>query len=171
MNTQEIWKVIAECNGEYYVSSWGRVKSFKFGKERILKPILVGRGYPAIDFWYLSKRIKRQTIHRLVALAFIPNPLNKEQVNHKDGNKLNNHIGNLEWATASENNKHAWQNGLCESKRLAISKPVIDIVTGKEYKSLINACKDIGEPYTSHKKRHQKSSKNQRFFYITDGNR
>jgi hypothetical protein len=169
MNTQqEQWKPIAECNGEYYISDHGRVKSYKFGKERILKPQLVGRGYPAVDFWYLSKKIKRQTIHKLVASAFIKNPDNKPQVNHKDGNKLNNHIDNLEWSTPSENNKHAWQNGLCESKRLAISKPVIDIVTGNKYKSLINACKDIGEPYSTHKTRHQKSTKNQRFFYIDD---
>ena len=170
MNTQqEIWKVIAECNGTYYVSSWGQVKSYKYGKERILKPGLIGNGYPAVDICTNGKR-KMHRIHRLVAVAFIPNPDNKPQINHKDGDKLNNHVSNLEWMTNQENQQHGWDTGLFESKRLAIgkahSKPVIDIATGNKYDSLKSACEDVGESYIGHRKRTQRSSKLQRFFYI-----
>jgi hypothetical protein len=176
MKTQEEeWKAIAECNGQYYVSSYGRVKSFKFGKERILKPGLIGDGYQAVVICYASGKNKSERVHKLVALAFIKNLDNKPQVNHKDGNKLNNHIDNLEWVTAAENNIHAWLNGLCENKRLAIikakSKPVIDIITGKKYDSMRLACADINEPYNRHTSRFYIKSPLQRFFYITDGNR
>lgn len=171
MNTQEIWKPVAECNGEYYVSSWGRVKSFKFGKERILKHYSLGSGLPYCAY---SLRIKHKTkictAHRLVALAFISNPDNKPQVNHKDGNKFNNHIDNLEWVTHQENLKHAWDTGLFESQRLASikakSKAVIDILTGKKYDSLNVACQDIDESYFRHCMRICRKSKLQRFFYL-----
>lgn len=172
MNTNEQWKPIAECNGEYYISDHGRVKSHKYGKERILKPSLIGNGYQAVLINSLNKKTKCQTIHKLVALSFIQNPENKPQVNHKDGNKLNNHISNLEWVTAKENHYHAWRMGLKETTRLAIikskSKPVIDVITGKKYDSLTKACKNIGEPYSRHVLRIFKSSPRQRFFYIND---
>jgi hypothetical protein len=114
-NTQEEeWKAIAECNGQYYVSSWGRVKSFKHGKERILKHWIV-KGYVFVQ---LSKNNKQKSvsIHRLVANAFIMNPLKKTSVNHKDGNKTNNCIDNLEWMTHKENIQHAWDTGLFKRK-------------------------------------------------------
>lgn len=60
---------------------------------------------------------KKYAIHRLLAAHFIPNPDNKRTVNHKDGNKLNNHLGNLEWATDSENVKHAYDNALQPYRR------------------------------------------------------
>jgi hypothetical protein len=166
---QEEWKPIAECNGEYYVSNLGRVKSFKFGKERVLKHCVNTTGYLYIGTRVNGKR-KICKIHRLVAMAFINNPNNKSQVNHIDGNKMNNYVCNLEWATPKENHQHAWDTGLNECKRLAISKanskPVLDIQTGKKYDSLRKACEDIGEPYSRHEKRHSGSSKLQRFFYL-----
>jgi len=175
MKTQhEQWKAIAECNGEYYISDHGRVKSYKRGRERILKPYLVGdlgNQYLAIGICTNGKR-KNHKIHKLIALYFIANPCNKLTVNHKDGNKTNNHIDNLEWATSKENIQHAWQNGLCESTRKAVSKrhskAVVDIFTNKKYDSLTKACIDLNESYTRHLQRHFKSSPLQRFFYIND---
>ena len=169
MNTQEQWKPVAECNGEYYVSSWGRVKSFKFGKERILKHSYDKDGYHLVSLCRQGK-IKTYSIHKLVALTYIPNPENKPQVNHIDSKKSNNTIDNLEWNTCKENVNHAWNNGLCESTRQAISKanskPVIDAITGNQYESLTLACKDIGENYYTHNSRIFFKRKNQRFFYI-----
>lgn len=172
MNTNEQWKPIAECNGEYYISDYGRVKSHKYGKERILKPSLIGNGYQAVLINSLNKKTKCKTIHKLVALSFIQNPENKPQVNHKDGNKLNNHFSNLEWVTPKENVYHAWRIGLKEKTRLAIikskSKPVVDIVTGKKYDSLKLACQYINEPYGRHQMRSHIKSQLQRFFYMND---
>jgi len=168
MNTQEeIWKAVADSNGEYHISNHGRVKSYKCGKERILKPYLLGGGLPYYAYsLHIKNKRKICKVHRLVALAFIPNPDNKPQVNHKDGNKLNNHIDNLEWMTSKENHQHAWDTGLFEGKRLAKSKAVIDIVTGKKYDALNVACKDIDEPYLRHCVRIFRKSKLQRFFYL-----
>jgi hypothetical protein len=175
MGTQiEEWKAIADSNGTYYISNHGQVKSYKFGKERILKPGLIGdknKQYLAVDLILKGKR-KSHKIHRLVAMFFVDNPNNKPQVNHKDGDKLNNHFHNLEWVTSQENTQHGWKNGLCEGVRNSLtmrqSKPVIDCATGKKYNSLKLACIDIGEPYSRHQMRYSKSSKLQRFFYIDE---
>ena len=86
--------------------------------------------------WYKRK------VHRLLALSYLPNPENKCDVNHIDGNKSNNSLDNLEWATRSENMKHAWKNILTnESKKTIInnfrdcSKLVLDTATGIFYNS------------------------------------
>lgn len=93
----------------YSISSYGRVKSIK--RNLIMKQHLNTHGYYIIR---INKQTK--TIHRLVAQTFIPNPENKKTVNHIDGNKLNNKVYNLEWATHSENLKHAFEIGLCCNK-------------------------------------------------------
>ena len=99
---EEIWKDIPNYNG-YQVSNLGRVKALKTNK--ILKLNRTRTGYFLIRL-YKNKKQKAFLIHRIVAQAFIPNPANKSQVNHKDGNKANNCINNLEWCTISENQKH-----------------------------------------------------------------
>lgn len=109
----EIWKWIKDYEGFYQISNFGRAKSFnpRYTKPRILTPVLHKNGYLHICLRRNSKS-KNFSIHRLVAEAFIPNPENKLTVNHKDGNKFNNCVENLEWATSSENSRHAIEIGI-----------------------------------------------------------
>lgn len=108
----EVWLPVPEYEG-YQVSNFGRVKSFKSKMPRIIKPD-IGRGYLRVS---LSKDDKKKhlSVHRLVALAFIPNSEEKTTVNHKDGIKFNCHVSNLEWATSSENRQHSIATGLQKS--------------------------------------------------------
>lgn len=96
---------------EYQISEVGEIYSKR--RNVMLKVWKASNKYPRVT---LSKNGIEKTfcIHKLVALAFIPNPENKRTVNHKDGNKLNNHVDNLEWATISENMIHAVSTGLCK---------------------------------------------------------
>lgn len=109
----EQWKTVPDYE-DYQGSNFGRVKSFKQGKARIMKPVFVNEGYLQIMLCKDGKS-KWIRVHQLVALCFIPNPEGKPQVNHRDGFKLNNHVSNLEWVTASENTKHAHDKGLATS--------------------------------------------------------
>lgn len=110
----EIWKDIKGYEGYYKVSNFGNVKrlvGIKVRKERILKPKISQTGYYCIVLCVNSKK-RMYKNHRLVAQAFILNPENKPCVNHRDGKKLNNHVGNLEWATYKEDRIHAVEMGL-----------------------------------------------------------
>jgi len=91
-------------NGEYKISKNGLIFSIK--SNRFLSVCVNSSGYKHTGISYKGKR-KVLDIHRLLALHYIDNPNNKEQVNHIDGNKLNNTLSNLEWVSASENVKHA----------------------------------------------------------------
>lgn len=103
----ERWKTTKYPN--YEVSTEGRVKKKSTGK--ILVATNDSRGYPAVTILDDDGQ-HTKNVHRLVAETFIPNPEGKRTVNHKDGNKSNNHISNLEWNTASENLAHAYKTGL-----------------------------------------------------------
>lgn len=126
INEKEIWKDVPGYDGVYQVSSIGRVRSvtrvIKHGDHKrtsygtILIQYVTVWGYMGIGF-YKDRKRKCHPIHRLVAIAFIPNPENKKQVNHKNGIKTDNRIENLEWATPHENISHAFSNGLSFVKR------------------------------------------------------
>lgn len=108
---QEIWKDIEGFDGFYQVSNLGNIKSFvksnkHFGQEsHLLKPTLNNSGYGTVTLYYGNKR-SRFLVHKLVASAFIENPNNYPCVNHKDENKTNNCVDNLEWCTYSYNNAY-----------------------------------------------------------------
>lgn len=127
----EIWKDIVGYEGMYQVSNFGNVRSVereieqldRMGnpckmvyKGRVLKPSKRKNGYLCATF-SKNNLLHRENIHRIVAKTFIPNPDNKPQVNHKDSNKENNRVDNLEWVDNSGNQKHAFKYGGQKSLR------------------------------------------------------
>lgn len=143
----EIWKDVIGYEGLYIISNLSNIKTIarsvnnrnnskRFKKEITIKHSINKKGYCCVTFYKNNIR-KGFRVHRLVAIHFIPNPLNLPEVNHLDGNKLNNIDTNLEWSTHLDNVKHAWENNL--SKPDAVYKKVIDIETNKIYKSVREA--------------------------------
>jgi hypothetical protein len=123
VGTDEEWKPI-DGYPNYLVSNSGRIKSLNYRGhrgEKILSPGDDGLGYRQVGIWKNGKG-KMVKVHRLVCMAFIPNPEDKPHINHKDGNKSNNVVSNLEWCTRSENLKHAWDTGLSENVKKALDK-------------------------------------------------
>lgn len=111
--TQEIWKPVKEYEGLYEVSNMGRIKGLT--RNQIKKQGISNWGYSTVTL-SRNSAARKKLVHRLVAEAFIPNPDELPEVNHIDGDKQNNSVGNLEWCTASENLKHAWNLGLTKGK-------------------------------------------------------
>lgn len=150
----EIWKDITGYEGLYQVSNLGNIKRIN-GSARCLKDrtLVIKTKENGYCFVCLCKNnsLKYPHIHRLVALAFIPNPEKKSQVNHKNGIKNDNRLENLEWSTPSENGLHSFRKlgrvvvGLkgCLNRR---SKPIIQkTISGefiKKYESINIACKE-----------------------------
>ena len=127
---EEAYKDIKNYEGLYQISNFGKVRSLKRYvnapqnggvrqiKERILVPTISSTGYYQVTFGKNGITDKEKySIHKLVLLYFIPNPYKKRCGNHKDGNKLNNHISNLEWCTYKENMEHAFRTKLCDTKK------------------------------------------------------
>ncbi len=111
----EEWKDLNSVLGKYYqISNTGKLKNKLTNK--ILKPTPDKRGYPRFRLSVKAFKVSLR-LHRLVAYHFIENPENKPQVNHIDGNKLNNNVNNLEWNTNSENQLHAVRTGLKITKK------------------------------------------------------
>ena len=118
---KEYWKPVVGYEGHYQVSNFGRVKSIKFGKEILLKQRQCMNGYKSVIL-YKNGIVKTYLVHRLVAEAFIDNPDNLPEVNHKDECKTNNVVSNLEWCDRKYN-----QNYGTRTERVAekLSKPVL----------------------------------------------
>ena len=119
IDNDEEWREIEGYDGEYKISNKGQVASLKRNNYYILSPGRDSQGYYTVA---LSKNgnTKSYLLHVLLAKTFIPNPENKPVVNHKDGNKINNNLDNLEWVTYKENNVHAYAIGLkkpCQGTR------------------------------------------------------
>lgn len=147
----EIWRDIPNTNGQYKVSNAGKVMTTK--TRRILSPAIDERGYERVCL-FKADRDRRYKVHRLVAITFVPNPEGKQQVNHKDGNKRNNCVDNLEWVTNEENMRHSRENGLheghqrfCNSKKKRVIATHIESGHEIAFDSILSAGKAIG---TSH---------------------
>ena len=134
----EIWKNIDDFEGLYQVSNLGNVKSLNYnhtGKELFLKPGTDKYGYLYV-LLYKNGKPRHFKIHRLVAKAFLENPYNKPEVNHKDEDKTNNCLTNLEWMTSKENINYGTHNERAAKSRInhqAISKSVLQYSLDGEF--------------------------------------
>lgn len=147
---KETWKFIQGYEGLYEVSTTGQIRSSerkvpmisRHGNpymmtihEKLLAPDVSGE-YLRVTLCKDGKT-ERLSIHRIVAMTFMSNPENKKHVNHKDGNKYNNAVENLEWSTASENQKHAFETGLQKrtpgtlSPLAALTKEQVQVIRKK----------------------------------------
>lgn len=151
-----LWRDIEGFEGLYQISNLGEVKSLmrtiergdgvKMNiKEKILKPQIGNHGYLTVSLCSIDKKIVTKRIHRLVAEAFIPNSNNLPQVNHKDENKLNNKVDNLEWCTQQYNLKYgeAAQIGNI-TRRKPVLQYSLDGELIAEHESTLAAAKAIG---------------------------
>lgn len=141
----EVWKSIDD---RYSVSNFGNVKSNYANKERILKPHKNHDGYLMVDLRSPGKR-RGISVHRLVAQAFIPNPNNLPQVNHRDEDKTNNHVDNLEWCTNEYNSNYGTRN---LRKGLNCRKPICSVDENgnvTHYSSRMEASESTGIDSTS----------------------
>ena len=144
MTNEEIWCPIKGYEGLYEVSDKGRVRSIKFGKERILKPLRINCGYLQVQLWKNGEK-KMYLIHRLVAQTFTPNPDNLPEVNHKDEDKENNSVQNLEWCDRKYNINYGIRNQMVSMK---LSKPVLQYTKSggfvREWKSTYDVERNLG---------------------------
>lgn len=137
-----IWFDIPNYEGLYSVTWDGQVYSWK--TKKILKPDLA-KGYLRVTLCK-NKIHKRYLIHRLIAFIFLDNTNNKKFVNHIDGNKLNNHVRNLEWCTASENEKHSYS---VLNKKVNCSKLILNTENGIFYSSIQEAANSMNYKQTT----------------------
>lgn len=142
----EEWLPVVDYEGLYAVSNYGRIKCLSNSatrKEKILKPQIQRDGYKRVTLCKKGQK-KRVPIHRLVAIAFIPNPLDKEQVNHENGNKLDNNAKNLSWMTRKENIAHAYATGLIKKNNKPVVAINLDTNERLEFKSQTEASRKLG---------------------------
>lgn len=164
----EVWRPVVGWEGLYSISNLGRVRremrevihrnqaeSFEMTyPAKILKAHPDSRGYPQVclNGKHFNKKKRVARVHRLVAEAFLENPENKPQVNHKDSNTMNPHVENLEWCTASENQIHSYGQGVRQILRgtsSGMNKHDIPTVIAvyKEAKAKTMSQEKIGKKY------------------------
>lgn len=143
----EIWKDVVGYEGLYQVSNLGQVRTVgrtdcrgHYYKSKLLSTEIMKKGYPRVSLCSYGKIVKRM-IHRLVAETFIPNPNNLPEVNHKDGDKSNNSVLNLEWSNCFDNIHHAFNTGLRDHCKPV---PVICVETGRVFPSITAASEWCG---------------------------
>lgn len=141
----EEWLPVVGYEGLYEVSNMGRVKSLgnnKSRKEKILKQ-QIRNGYLSVELSKKHQKTKKFFVHRLVAIAFISNPENKEQCNHENGDKFDNRLKNLNWATPKENIAHAIAHGLIKKNRKPIVATHLDTGERCEFESQSQASRTL----------------------------
>ncbi|WP_407505086.1 NUMOD4 domain-containing protein [Elizabethkingia meningoseptica] len=190
------WKDIPGYNGMYQASTNGHIRSLDrivsngnglfMKKGVVLKTTLDKNGYLTLNLYNSDKVKKLWKVHRLIAITFISNPENKATVNHLNSLRNDNRVENLEWATFSENNKHAfdygnqkpmkgdksWTYGIEPAKHPS-AKKVIHLGTGRIYECLLDATKDLGIKYSTALYKvnlHQKGVNDTGLVYIEDLN-
>ena len=163
MTKSREWRKIPGYGNKYIVSNDGEVRSLFCGHgtrwkcgEKVLKQRADWKGYLKVGVRENGK-LKIVFVHRLVALAFLPKVKGKNMVNHKDGNKQNNSVENLEWCNNSENQKHSYRvlgnkkpQWLIELLKARSSLPVRCIETGVEYPSISEAARCVGAKTDTH---------------------
>lgn len=144
--TEEIWKDIAGFEGSYQINKKGEVRSLKKGFEgKIIKYRKMRDGY----YYYRLRKDEKNwliAMHRLIAMTFIPNPDSLPQVNHKDENKLNNEITNLEWCSRKYNINYGTGHARSTKKIIAMrAKKVRCIETGEIFESINAAARYVND--------------------------
>ena len=159
------WAPVAGYEGLYEISSVGAVRSIKRG--RLLRPHVTGSGYQQVMLSRMGQR-SWYTVHRLVGVAFVPNPAGAPQINHKNGVKTDNRSSNLEWVSMSENLQHRHRVLGVPGSRC---KPVLCINTGVVYPSAKAAAVALGlrpSGITQVCNGHQKTTKKLKFSFLED---
>lgn len=148
----EIWKAVVGYEDRYEVSNKGRVKSLVKGYPMLRKtPVHKPLGYCYLGLTDENAKTKTVYAHRLVAEAFIPNPLNLEEVNHKDGVKTNNDLSNLEWVTHQQNIHHAIHVLGNHAVNTGQARVAAKLALSTAFCNLCKQTKDKGEFYVNRK--------------------
>lgn len=137
---KEIWRDIKGYEGSYQVSTLGEVRNLRTNPPRLLKPWRHPAGYVCVTLSQDSKKTKH-LVHRIVAEAFLPNPENKPQVNHKNGDKSDNNVNNLEWCSGLENSRHSAYTLGNESTKA--KRPVVCLDTLQVFPSISEAARAV----------------------------
>ena len=175
----EEWRDVVGYDGLYQVSDTGKVRSMYFKNNHVFKPrikemqIYTNKHRRCYVSIHKDGIRKNATVHRLVAIAFIPNPNNLPEVNHIDGNPSNNHVNNLEWCTKRQNLKHEYDHNLnkFKARNEKNSKPVVRD-DGVIYESTRACARAMGVTQSAikdilHGRKQVKTCKGHKFAYVS----